>query len=203
MLEKNVLILSDEGNLFPEVKGKLEKVGIENISCFNCNFDLNNYLVECNSNNKKINIVIYIDEKFNIKDIRKINEICINNNIAFLPLEIYDDFFEMGPLVLPHETACFECYWSRLQIPKEIKENFYFNNFSSKLNREISPLRIINREVALNFLSYECLSFLDNSFGIAKTIGNKLLFNPFKGKIIMSSVVEVPNCIVCNTRGDD
>ncbi|MGE7928332.1 hypothetical protein [Lysinibacillus xylanilyticus] len=198
--DKRVCVLSNNIEIAHEFKEQLELLGVGKIQIFNKYTNFHNCLMGIKGNGEPIfDIVIYIDEKFNIPEIRKINNITVENNISFLPLQIYDDFFEIGPLVLPNQTACYECYWTRLQIPFEIKKNVHFNNLSKKINRLDSPSGIINKNIALNFLNHECLAFLDNSFGVPKTIGNKLLFNMVNEKFLISSVLEVPDCIVCNT----
>lgn len=44
---------------------------------------------------------------------REWNEYCVRQNKLFLPLVLQDTVGHVGPLVVPGETACFECAWLR------------------------------------------------------------------------------------------
>jgi molybdopterin-synthase adenylyltransferase len=44
---------------------------------------------------------------------REWNEFCVKFGIAFFPAVLHDMTGYAGPLVLPGQTACFECFWQR------------------------------------------------------------------------------------------
>ena len=62
-------------------------------------------------------LVVLVDDRFDIARHREHNRRGVLAGAAFLPLRLMARAYEIGPLVLPGMGACFECYWQRLQAP--------------------------------------------------------------------------------------
>ena len=44
---------------------------------------------------------------------REWNEFCVTHNVPFLPVVMQDMSVFLGPMTVPGQTPCFECYWRR------------------------------------------------------------------------------------------
>lgn len=146
------------------------------------------------------NIVIFIDSSADIRKARYLNEISISNGIPFLSLRIYASSFELGPLALPGQSACFECYWQRLQSNSDNTTEWYLDHLSENINLPKSAEVILNQNIALQYLTMECLRFsLQEKVPIS--LGHIISHDFDKGRLRSSSILEVPGCEICNVAG--
>lgn len=58
----------------------------------------------------EIDIVVMAEDVTTDAKLREVNKLCVENNIPWISLNMGETRFEVGPLVVPHETACYVCY---------------------------------------------------------------------------------------------
>ncbi|WP_394825530.1 TOMM precursor leader peptide-binding protein [Pendulispora albinea] len=66
-----------------------------------------------------LDLIALLDDRLNIRRHRELNAAAIAAKTKFVSMRLFGSSFEMGPLVLPGKTACFECFWHRLQAREE------------------------------------------------------------------------------------
>lgn len=152
-----------------------------------------------NISEKNINILIFIDEIANIKKARFLNEVAITNNIPFLCIRLFGTTFELGPLVLPGQSACFECYWQRLQSSSN-NSDWYLEYLTENVHSLNSSEEILSQKIALHYLTMECLHFARQE-QVPRSMGHVIFHDLFKGILRSSSVLEIPECNICKTAG--
>ena len=62
-----------------------------------------------------VNCIIATSDFGGHKVLRDWNRMCVENKVHYLPVSLCDGIGWLGPLVLPGDTPCFECFWMRLQ----------------------------------------------------------------------------------------
>src|SRR5207245_2377606 len=58
---------------------------------------------------ESIDCIVATSDLGSIQFMRKWNDFCVKHNRTFLPIVLRDLIGYVGPLVIPHETACYEC----------------------------------------------------------------------------------------------
>lgn len=145
-------------------------------------------------------LYIYLDSGLNIEQIRKQNKIASQKNVPFLSFRLFGAKLELGPLSIPGDTPCFECYWIRLQS-KENQVNIpdwlfqSFNSDEKELEKSIyeNSLMVIGTEL----LSLEVYKVLTS---VPTTIGKILVFDVEKLNLQYGSLIEVSSCHVCKGK---
>jgi len=151
---------------------------------------------------KECDLVVLLDDSSNIDLIRKWNSVTSNIGVPFLNVRIYNDSFEIGPLVLPGQCACFECYWKRIQsgdTKGEIPDWFFERkNTTNYLPYTFEKKLTLN--VAIQYLTLECRKFSQGN-SVPLSIGHVISQDLSKGKMRIIPLLEVPGCKVCKNAG--
>lgn len=187
----------------------LRKVGFENFIIesgekleFSRHTEMNIKTVESlkDMSKENTNIIIFADERADIKKTRHLNEMSTSKGIPFISLRMYSNSFELGPLVLPGQSACFECYWQRLQSTSDYTTDWHLDYISGDINSSQSPEFFLNQNIALQYLTMECLRFsLQEKIPIS--LGHVLSHDFSNGILRRSSILEIPGCEICKSAG--
>lgn len=186
----NIIICSEESNT------------IKNLDDLKSAFPNVNFTIESLDNissNEKIDMVIFADDIITDSKSKNINELCINNNIPWITVKMGEIRFEVGPLVVPHETACYSCYTNRLNgntahYEEEITYNNYKNLESENISMFMSDTMI---KVAVGILTWEVIKYLSKIFSCVTT-GRVIHFNILNLEMKTHTVLKMPKCKVCS-----
>ena len=74
------------------------------------------------SPNSSLGIVVYAPQSFDEALCETLNEFCVESLVPFLPYRATLSQVELGPLVMPRETACYACYQRRRMAGSDARE---------------------------------------------------------------------------------
>jgi bacteriocin biosynthesis cyclodehydratase domain-containing protein len=124
------------------------------------------------------------------------NEFCIKNKLNFLPVVLQDLIGYIGPLVVPGETACFECLRARqnshLSEP-EIERAAEEQSFESQSVAGFHPAMAS----VLGDLAALELSRFYGGWALPRVVGALIEVNLVGLKMTTRRVLRVPRCRVC------
>ncbi|HEY8629940.1 MAG TPA: TOMM precursor leader peptide-binding protein [Gaiellaceae bacterium] len=129
--------------------------------------------------------------------LRAWNELALAREVPFLPVVIEDLVAYVGPLVVPHETACFECLLRRR-----------YSNLDEAKAREAVELRrggarIVGLHPAISAVAAGAAALELSKFFIpwrsAQQAGYLLTFNLLAGRAGRHRVLKVPRCAACSS----
>lgn len=145
---------------------------------------------------KNSNLIIFCSDGKNVKEHHEFNKLFMKLNKSWLSARYYGDIGEIGPLVIPHKTACFNCCDCRLKSDADYLQDYlqiedYFKNHKEK--RGSLP---IFTEIFAKYILIEIIKFLTN-YTAPITI-NKILAIDFKNSNnTFYPILKVPNCPIC------
>lgn len=127
--------------------------------------------------------------------LREWNELCLLHNIPFLPVLLQDLVGYVGPIVVPGETACYECLRSR--------QNSHLPDPLAHRSAEDAPGRPIagfHPAMASILGDVACIE-LTKFFGLRplSKVGTLLEVNLLGGEMKPRRVLKLPRCPVCST----
>src|SRR5215813_9872811 len=71
--------------------------------------------IEERINSKEIGCIISTSDAGKLRFMRRWNELCVKLNCTFLPIVLKDLIGYVGPITVPNETACFDCFLTRMK----------------------------------------------------------------------------------------
>jgi bacteriocin biosynthesis cyclodehydratase domain-containing protein len=136
-------------------------------------------------------MIIYCPDTFNEEFCLRLNAISLSENISLLPYKQMGFSVELGPLVIPRDTACYMCYHLRRradQMPWETTE---------LTSRQIEPKLAI--PIGLDFLSVELIRFITGT-GEPVTKGKMQQLNFLDHSSTLHPVYKLPRCPACGVH---
>jgi bacteriocin biosynthesis cyclodehydratase domain-containing protein len=126
---------------------------------------------------------------------RDINRFCLDHGILFMPALLDGSVGFVGPLVIPRESACFECLIAR--------ENSNIEDLPAEANRRSAAARSRSRagfhpamaSVLGDFAAMELIKFSSNA--IPWRIGTMFEINMLSPEMTSRPVLKLPRCPVC------
>jgi len=137
------------------------------------------------------NLFIYCPDQFDHELCEGLNQICLSGSIPLLPYRSSTFEVAIGPLVIPHETACYICYHLRRKGALLGWESQNDNN-SSDQHRLSFPLGV-------DWLALEALKLLTN-VSEPVTRGRLLQINILSGLMELHPVLKLPRCPACGVH---
>jgi bacteriocin biosynthesis cyclodehydratase domain-containing protein len=130
-------------------------------------------------------LVIVSTDTFETNLYRWIDEICQRKNIQWTSLRRNRMTVELGPTVIPKQTACFRCYELRRagNLPEELG-----------LGRTHAGWYYV--PAGADWVALEAIKLL-SGFGEAVTIGRIMIFDPLALTLAPHRVLRVPTCPRC------
>ena len=129
--------------------------------------------------------------------LRPWNERLLEREVPFLPVVIDDLVVYVGPLVVPHQTACFECFLRRR-----------YSNLDEAVAREAVELRptgarIVGLHPAISTVAAGVAALELSKFFLplhaARQAGHLLTFNLLASRGGRHRVLKVPRCPACSS----
>jgi molybdopterin-synthase adenylyltransferase len=127
--------------------------------------------------------------------IRAWNDVALEQGLPFLPVVIEDLVAYVGPLVVPHQTPCFECFLRRR-----------YSNLDEARAREPVELRdsgaIAGLHPAISAVAAGAAALELSKFFLpwpsSRQVGYLLTFNLLAGRCGRHRVLKVPRCPACS-----
>jgi bacteriocin biosynthesis cyclodehydratase domain-containing protein len=135
-------------------------------------------------------LLIYCPDRFDTALSEWLNQIALDYSV---PLLFYRQrLFEvdLGPLVIPHQTACYVCYDRRRKaVFSEVEQ----------ANLEVSDLPQLNFAIGTDLLALEVIKWLIGGVEPV-TYGRLWQVNLFSGLLSVHPVLKLPRCPACGVH---
>lgn len=136
-------------------------------------------------------LMVYCPDRFDESFCEWLNKVCLEISVPLLLYRIRLEAIEIGPLILPRETACYVCYDRRLR--------------GTMASRHVSPGETETGEVCLNFplgtqlLALEAIKFLSV---VAEPVTRSRVWslNLRTGNMETHPVLKLPRCPACGVH---
>jgi molybdopterin-synthase adenylyltransferase len=139
------------------------------------------------------NLLIYCPDRFSDEICELFNKVCLDYSVPFLIYQHTLLEINMGPLIIPHETACYVCYDRRRKaVLSEVdieRSMGFMNSFSSRLNFSL----------ATDLLALEIVKFLT---GVLEPVTRGCVWqlNTLSGLLELHPVLKLPRCPACGVH---
>jgi bacteriocin biosynthesis cyclodehydratase domain-containing protein len=150
----------------------------------------------------KITLFIVSDERFDIKFFKKINAYLYPLNKKYMFIWLEKAYGNIGPVVVPGETGCFECFlnWKVSNTSNAEDYSLYIDYLEKKEKFKYyylnSSLYIIG-SIAVNEVIKEIIGFR-----LHDTLYGKIMrYDTLSSKMDIMSVWKIPNCPICGQKG--
>jgi thiazole/oxazole-forming peptide maturase SagC family component len=148
---------------------------------------------------ERIDCIVATSHLGAISFMRRWNDFCVKNKCTFLPIVLRDLIGYVGPLVIPYETACYECFLSRRKANMEEPEIANsWENIAPDGNRIVGyhpAMASILAEIAV----MELVKFYGGFSGPMLNVGKLIKLNMLSTQLHTHNVLKVPRCRVCST----
>ena len=134
------------------------------------------------------------------RNLREWNKICIRQNRKFFPITLENMIGYIGPFVIPNETACYECLFSRF--------NSHRSEDDRKLRATETEAMAFNGQIAVGFFpsmasilgdmaALELTKFYSKALPAPE--GNNLIeVDMMANQLLTRKVLKIPRCPVCS-----
>ncbi len=136
------------------------------------------------------NLLVYCSDRFDPSVCAQINRMCVDRAIPWIPYRRHLHEVDIGPLVVPRETACFACYETRMQAAQSAYD-------ADDVEDRTSPR--LNLSLGIDLLALEVLKFLTGAVEPI-TYGRMWRLDIFSGLLEVHPVLKLPRCAACGTH---
>ncbi|MDR4493352.1 MAG: TOMM precursor leader peptide-binding protein [Nitrospirales bacterium] len=126
------------------------------------------------------------------------NRFCLKNKKTFLPVYNSNLLGFVGPLVVPGQTACFECLQARQNSHLENPERFFLAKNSPIVSEKILGFHPSMGSILGNIAAFELSRFYGPSIPFSN-VGNAVRVDFFDFGIRKNKVLKVPRCAACSS----
>jgi thiazole/oxazole-forming peptide maturase SagC family component len=128
---------------------------------------------------------------------REWNSFCVDHHCHFFPVVLQDLIGYVGPLIVPGETACFECLRSRqdanMSDPVSQRASEYAAPEGRKIVGFIPPMASVLGDIA----AVELVKFYGRGLPLWR-VGTLIEVNLLAPRLEMHRVLKLPRCPVCS-----
>jgi len=177
-----ILVLAGIGRLSFSTEPDDEAGDLAGLSSF-CRF--HSYDGESDDTLTNSDLVVYCPDRFELADVLRLNERCVKTLTPLLPLRSGVFMVELGPLIMPRESACYACL--------ETRRNAMIGELD-QLTRGQEPSFAFS--VGPELLGLEIVKLLS---GVAEPLLHGCLWqiNLVSGMHELHPVLKLPRCAVC------
>jgi thiazole/oxazole-forming peptide maturase SagC family component len=129
--------------------------------------------------------------------LRELNRFCIEHKRSYLPVTLYNGMGRVGPLVVPYETACYECFYARANshlVDQEMRQAIDDAAFAGQPFTGFHPSMA---SILGDFAAMELTKFYSGSF--PPNTGVMVEVNLIATQVTKRKVLKVPRCVVCSS----
>lgn len=157
--------------------------------------DIRSNGVDISSGYKHHEIIAYCQSDEAWEEAKEANEFCLSTNRVFIYARMLRDRAEVGPLVVPGQSACLECFISRRNAAASSKHELIDN---IQLKQGINGYLQIHQSTVAHILAIEILKlFLSNTTPL--TFNGVITVDYLSMLTTVHQVLRVPNCHKCQT----
>jgi bacteriocin biosynthesis cyclodehydratase domain-containing protein len=139
------------------------------------------------SENASPDLVVYCPDRFDSNAGMEINGLCLERAIPWMLYRRHLHEVDIGPLMIPRETACFACYDSRIQASHSMHTTDAFEDLN---------LPQLNLPLGVDLLALEVLKFLTGAIEPV-AYGRIWRLDVFSGLLELHAVLKLPRCPAC------
>jgi len=129
--------------------------------------------------------------------IREWNQFCIDHHLPFFSVTLRDEIGFVGPLVIPEETACFQCF-----ITRENSQNTNWAHSTATDEKAFSGQGIVGYHPSMASILGDIAAIeLHKYFGgrlPGWKVGTMIEVNLLTSRMIPRKVLKVPRCSACS-----
>jgi bacteriocin biosynthesis cyclodehydratase domain-containing protein len=125
------------------------------------------------------------------------NSLCVELNRQFLPVVLQDMVGYVGPLVIPGETACFDCFLARMDSNHTGDAQGHVTEWAAFGGQHVAAFHPSMASVLGDFAAIELTKFYSRSLPAWK-VGTVLEVNLLAGALDARRVLRVPRCRTCS-----
>ena len=129
--------------------------------------------------------------------LRQWNTLCLERGRHFLPVVLQDMVGYVGPSVIPGETACFDCFLSRLDSNRTADSQGYASEIAAFAGQHVAGLHPSMASVLGDIAAIELTKFYSRGLPLWKT-GAVTEVNLLAGRMNSRKVLRVPRCKACS-----
>jgi molybdopterin-synthase adenylyltransferase len=130
--------------------------------------------------------------------LRQWNELAIRQQCHFLPVVLQDALGFIGPLVIPGETACYECLVARenshIDDP-ELHRTVERAAYEGSCVAGFHPLMV---SVLSSLAAFELMKFYAEMVGV-RNVGTMIEVDLLATRIMARKVLKLPRCMMCSS----
>ena len=154
-----------------------------NFRTVNWQSDLNEYCTE-----EKVDLIIHCPDEFIAEHCEEVNRKCLELRVPMLPYRRVGLDIEIGPLIIPFETACYMCYVKRRDAALSPWERQHAS--------ESRQTGAFNMPLGVDFLLIEAMKVtLQRSEPVSR--GRLLRLSFLSGITELHPVLKLPRCPAC------
>jgi sulfur carrier protein ThiS adenylyltransferase len=142
-----------------------------------------------------VDLVVLCEDVFDPIRYRDFNRLCIQQNVRWTSCRTLGFRIELGPTVLPHETACFRCYELRKMGNTLIDTDQWPMTDRYDVDQRLGPISL-NATLGDQLMAVEVLKLL-TGFSRPLTHGAVLTFELLSYEMRQHPVLRVPRCSDC------
>jgi bacteriocin biosynthesis cyclodehydratase domain-containing protein len=128
--------------------------------------------------------------------LRDWNRLCVQNGRRFFPVVLQDMVGHVGPLVVPHETACFECFLARRDSHLDKPELHRAVDEQSFEGQRVSGFHPSMTSIVAEIAVFELIK--SHTPGLPSLIGTYIEVNLLAPRMIPRKVLKLPRCLACS-----
>lgn len=129
--------------------------------------------------------------------IRNWNEFCVNNRCHFFPVILQDLIGYVGPLVVPGETACYECLRQRQNAHMNDTEVERASETITSTGQKVVGYHPSMASILGDIVAFELTKLYSDVLPLWN-VGTQIEVNLFTSKMMKRKVLKVPRCAVCS-----
>jgi bacteriocin biosynthesis cyclodehydratase domain-containing protein len=130
--------------------------------------------------------------------LREWNHLCVQNGRHFLPVVLQDMVGYVGPSVIPGETACFECFLSRMDSNRSGDPHGYVAEMRAFEGQHVAAFHPSMASILGDIATVELTKFYSRRLPLWK-VGVVMEVNLLAGRIDARKVLRVPRCRACSS----
>lgn len=127
--------------------------------------------------------------------LRDYNKYCVEKGIFFIPVILKKTIGFVGPLVVPGETACYQCLLAREDANMANPRLQRAGDNAANIGRGVAGFHPVMSSVLGDFAAMELIKFF--SIGMPWRVGELIEINLLAPELIARRVLKVPRCPVC------
>ncbi len=182
---RNTALFDDEGALRADRWG----VGIEPVPYDRLHAELAEGAFDC---------LVATSDFGGLQSMRSWNELCVKKGRHFLPVVLQDLIGFVGPSVIPGETACYECFLSRLRSNRESGPGLEPSGDRAFEGQRVAGFLPSMASILGDIAAVELTKFYSRALPLWK-VGTFIEVNMVACALESHKVLRVPRCPVCST----